>query len=62
MMTYGAKTRTSGGGPLETVGKMSHSPHIHMQGKKAKNIPHQILTESEAQIHTDTNNNNISKH
>ena len=33
MMAYGAKTHTSGGGPLETFGKMSHNPLIHKQEK-----------------------------
>jgi len=32
-MVYGAKTRTSGGGPLETVGVMSHNPINHLQEK-----------------------------
>jgi hypothetical protein len=36
----------------------SHNPLIH---KQEKNIPHQILKESEAQIHTDTNNYRISE-
>ena len=32
-MAFGAKMHISGGGPLETVGKMSHNPLIHMQEK-----------------------------
>ena len=55
---HGAKTSTQGGGQLGTVKKNVTQP---MQEKQTKNISHLILTESDAQIITDTNNKSISK-
>jgi len=46
---------------METVAETSHKPINQLKEKQTNNCPHQIFTESDEQIHIDTNNNGISE-